>query len=108
MPLARETRDKLLGLIGDGFDLESGAAQLGVSPQTIRKDDRLMAEVGEAFKVGTAKLRARVFQSALDNNDLKILGQMLERRETEQKQLAVTTPGALNFDKFSDDQFSWR
>jgi hypothetical protein len=104
MALKAETKTKLLGLVKAGHDLESACAALNLSPGTIRKDKKLAGEIAEAFLVGTARLRARLFQSALDNNDTKILGQMLEQREAEQKQLAVSSPGQLDFGQFSDDE----
>jgi hypothetical protein len=100
--LKRETRAKLLGLVKAGHDIDSGCAALNLSPKSIRADEKLMAEVAEAFRIGTAKLRARLSQSALDNNDTEILGQMLEAREAEQAKMA----GSLDemVDKWSDTQ----
>lgn len=84
MALTRAIRDKLLGKIRGGHDLESACAALNLSPKTVRADEKLAGEIAEAFRTGTAKLRARVLQGALDNNDLRVLSQLLERREQEQ------------------------
>jgi hypothetical protein len=104
MALKAATKAKLLGLVRAGHDIESACASLNLSPSVVRKDEKLMIEVGEAFKIGTAKLRARLFQSALDNNDTRILGQMLERREAEQAAMAASETKRMDLSALSCEQ----
>jgi hypothetical protein len=90
--LTREDKAKLLAKVRAGHDLESACAELDVQPQVVRKDAALMDEVNEAFCTGTARLRARIFDGALKNGDLRILSLMLEERKAAQARIEVARP----------------
>jgi hypothetical protein len=104
MALVPDARAKLLGKIRAGHDLESACAVLNLQPQELCKDVKLMAEVNAAFKTGTSKLRARLLDGALKNNDLRVLSTLLEEREREQTRIAAEQPkGEPDIDKILED-----
>lgn len=99
-----EQRARLLKAVKLGHDLEAAAAQVEVPLAIVSGDVRLMAEVAEAYRGATAKLRAKLLEKALAANDPRTLADLLEEREQVQREMAASTPGKLDFSKFSHAQ----
>jgi hypothetical protein len=94
MALSRETKAKLLAKVRAGHDVESACAELSLKPEQVRRDAVLMEEIGEAFKTGTARLRARLLDGALKTNDLRVLSSLLEERQAAQLKAEAERPKA--------------
>jgi hypothetical protein len=84
MALRRDQRAKLLRALRSGHDLDGACAQIGLAPKVVRGDAKLMAEVSEAYHVGTSRLRAKLLEMTLSSNDARTLGQLLAQREAAQ------------------------
>jgi len=82
--ISKDDRKNLLAKLRDGHDLESAGAALGLSEGEIGiAKDKYGPEIAAAFKVGTARLRARIMDSALSNDNSAILLKLLELRGKE-------------------------
>ena len=78
-------RRELLKLIRSGLDVEAGAAKLGISMAEVRKGGaKLQRAINDSFALASARLRAKLLEGALDGNDMKLLSNILERREAAQ------------------------
>jgi hypothetical protein len=65
--------------------LEGASASLGLTEAQIElARNKYGAEISNAFKVGTARLRARLIELTLDNEDVNALARVLDKRETAQ------------------------
>jgi hypothetical protein len=83
--LSRAWREELLTKLRNGHDLEVAAAALGIDEKQIDAAGvKLAAEIGEAYKIGTARLRARIMESALSGDNAAVLMKLLEQREAAQ------------------------
>ncbi len=68
--LSKALREELLTKLRNGHDLEAAAAALGISEKQIdAAGAKLAAEIGEAYKICTARLRARIMESALSGDN---------------------------------------
>ena len=77
--------EKLLSLLRKGHDLEAACVSLKLTDAQVEgARDKYAAEIATAFKVGTAKLRARIMESALSSDNATILFRLLEAREASQ------------------------
>jgi hypothetical protein len=74
-------RERILSLVASGYDVEGAAAEAGAKMAAVREDKQLQAGLGEAFKVGTARLRAKLTAMALDGGDVRALERLLDYRE---------------------------
>jgi len=80
--LKKDDRENLLTKLRDGHDLESAGAALGLSEGEIGiAKDKYGTEMATAFKTGTARLRARIMDTALSDDNAAILLKLLEQRE---------------------------
>ena len=78
----------LLQMIRDGHDQEAAAAALGLSKEDLDAGgDELTAEISAAFAVGSARLRSKVMEGALTDEDNSVLLRLLEKREQRQQAL---------------------
>lgn len=88
--LSKDDRKNLLVKLRDGHDLESAGAALELSEGEIGiAKDKYATEIATAFKTGTARLRARIMDTALSDDNAAILLKLLEQRE---KQTDNTDP----------------
>ena len=80
--LSKIDRENLLTKLCDGHDLESAGAALELTEAQIGlARGKYGTEIAIAFKTGTGKLRAKIMQNALDDDDPAILLKLLEQRE---------------------------
>ena len=80
--LSKALREELLTKLRNGHDLEAAAAALGIGEKQIdAAGDKLAGEIGEAFKVGTSRLRSRLLELSLSNQDASALARLLDKRE---------------------------
>ena len=80
--LNKNDRENLLVKLKDGHDLESAGASLGLSGAQIDlARDSFGDEIATAFKTGTGKLKAKIMQNALDEDNSAVLLKLLEQRE---------------------------
>jgi hypothetical protein len=86
--ITAEVKAKLLGRVRAGYDVEAACSQVGLSPKVVQQDAALMAEVNEAYRIATAKLRAKLMDVALKGDDARILAQLLEKRDEAQLKMA--------------------
>ncbi len=88
--LPEEKRAELLARIADGHDVETACAALGITEEQIAEGgDNLKAEISGAFKTGTARLRSRLLETALDKQDVSALARLLDKREAIEKAQVV-------------------
>jgi hypothetical protein len=76
-----EVKAKLLAKVRSGLDVEAACSELGLSPKQVQQDETLMLEINDAYRIATAKLRARLMDVALKSDDARILAQLLEKRD---------------------------
>ncbi len=82
--LSKDDRESLLTKLKDGHDVESAGAGLGLSEAQIGlAQDKYGDEIASAFKTGTAKLRARIMETALSDDNSSVLLKLLEQREVQ-------------------------
>ena len=82
--LNKNDRERLLAKLQEGHDVESAGAALGLSDDQIRlARDKYGAEIATSFKTGTAKLRARIMETALSDDNSSVLLKLLEQREVQ-------------------------
>ena len=75
------TKKKLLARINAGMDGDSACAELGIPVSELTSaSKRFTAQIDEATRAGSARLRGRLFKSALSENDTKFLQDLLDRR----------------------------
>lgn len=74
------TRKKLLKLIEAGHAPEGAADSLNLDISVVNEEE-LRSEIDNALRVGTARLRSKVMELALEGGDVRALQIMLERRE---------------------------
>ena len=80
--LNKKDRENLLFKLRAGHDLESSGASLGLSGAQIDlARDSFGDEIAKAFKTGTGKLKAKIMQNALDEDNSAVLLKLLEQRE---------------------------
>jgi len=80
--LSKNDRESLLTKLRDGHDVDSAGAALGLSEGEIKLfKDRYGPDIDTAFATGTSRLRARIMESALSNDNTATLLKMLEQRE---------------------------
>ena len=80
--LNKKDRENLLFKLKDGHDLESAGASLGLSGAQIDlARDSFGEALAKAFKTGTGKLKAKIMQNALDEDNSAVLLKLLEQRE---------------------------
>lgn len=98
--LSEAQRNDLLARIADGHDVETACAALGISEdQIVAAGDELKAEISGAFKTGTARLRSRLLETALDKQDVGALARLLDKREAiEKAQVAEDADEMSNFE----------
>ncbi len=90
-PLSKAWREELLTKLRNGHDLEAAAAALGIGEKQIdAAGSKLAAEIGEAFKIGTSRLRSRLLELSLSNQDASALARLLDKRE---QQAEAVAPG---------------
>jgi hypothetical protein len=74
-------KKKLLERINAGMDSDSAAAELQIPVSELHKaSKRFAAQIDEATRAGSARLRGRLFKNALSENDSRYLESMLEKR----------------------------
>lgn len=85
--LSKKDKESLLTKLRDGHDLESAGAALGLTEGQIGvAQGKHGPEMVKAFKTGTARLRARIMEAALDDNNTATLLRLLEQREKQSEQ----------------------
>ncbi len=83
--LSKALREELLAKLCVGHDLQAAMANLSLTQRQIDSAGaKLAAEIGEAYKIGTARLRARIMESALSGDNAAVLMKLLEQREAAQ------------------------
>lgn len=83
----KKDMESLLTKLRDGHDVESAGAALGLSEGEIRiAKGKHGTEMATAFKTGTARLRARIMDTALTDDDSATLLKLLEKREKQASQ----------------------
>ncbi len=89
--LSRARREELLTKLRNGHDLEAAAAALGIGGKQIdAAGAKLAGEIGEAFKIGTSRLRSRLLELSLSNQDASALARLFDKRE---QQAEAVAPG---------------
>jgi len=71
--------------VGAGHDIETAASMAGVPLDEVQADAELIDEANRTFKAINARLRERLLKKALESDDVRLLADLLERRETEQE-----------------------
>ena len=80
--IKKADRENLLIKLRDGHDVESAAEALGLSEGQIGvAKGKYGAEIAAAFKIGTARLRDRIMETALADDNPAIMLKLLEQRE---------------------------
>ncbi len=86
MPSVRLSKDDLKSLLNklrDGHDAESAGAILGLSEAQVGlAKGKYGAEIAAAFRIGTGKLKGRVMDIGLSQDNASVLLKLLEQRET--------------------------
>ncbi len=83
--LSKALREELLAKLCVGHDLQAAMASLSLTQRQIDSGGaKLAAEISEAYKIGTARLRARIMESALSGDNAAVLMKLLEQREAAQ------------------------
>ncbi len=84
-------KKKLLARINAGMDADSACAELRISASEITNaSKRLSAQIDEAIRAGSARLRGRLFKNALRDDDTKYLQDLLDRRAQAGANQAIT------------------
>ncbi len=84
-------KKKLLTQIEAGMDSDSACAVLGISASEITNaSKRFAAQIDEAVRSGSARLRGRLFKNALRDDDTKYLQDLLDRRANAGANQAIT------------------
>ena len=74
-------KKKLLARINAGMDGDSACAELSIPVSELTNaSKRFAAQLGEATRAGSARLRGRLFKNALSEGDTKFLQDLLDRR----------------------------
>ena len=82
---------KLIAQIEAGMDSDSACAVLGIPASEITNaSKRFAAQISEAERAGSARLRGRLFKNALSANDTKFLQDLLDRRAQAGANQAIT------------------
>ena len=93
MPAIRVTkheRESLLKMLRAGHDVDSAGAVLGLTTGQMKVAmAQYQTQISQAFKTGTARLRAQIMDNALSDNNAPILLKLLEQRE---KETALSNP----------------
>jgi hypothetical protein len=76
-----EDRAKLLKLISDGHDPAAAVVALSLDVSVVNELE-FQSAIQEALRVGTAMLRGKVLELAINNGNVRALEKQLERRET--------------------------
>ena len=85
--LNKKDKESLLSKLQNGHDLESAGAALGLTEAQIEvAQGKYGNEIAAAFKTGTARLRARIMDTALTVDDSATLLKLLEKREKQASQ----------------------
>ncbi len=71
---------EFLKLVRNGHDPEAAVVALDLD-MSVLNDPELKPGIQEALRIGTARLRSKIMQLALDSNDVRALTQLLDRRE---------------------------
>ena len=87
--LSRARREELLTKLRNGHDLEAAAAALGIGEKQIdAAGSKLAGEIDQAFKIGTSRLRSRLLELSLSNQDASALARLLDKREQQAEAVA--------------------
>ena len=85
--LSKKEKESLLDKLRAGFDLVSAGASVGLSDAQIGvAQGKHGAAMDKAFETGTARLKAKIMQHALDTVNPAVLLKLLELREKESLQ----------------------
>ncbi len=89
--LSKALREELLTKLRNGHDLKAAAAALGIGEKQIdAAGSKLAGEIDQAFKIGTSRLRSRLLELSLSNQDASALARLLDKRE---QQAEAVAPG---------------
>jgi hypothetical protein len=92
MALTPTQKRKLLERISAGMDPDSSAAELGIPVSELtRASKRLAAQIGDAVREGSARLRGRLYRNALQLDDVKYLQDILNKRAEAAAAEPITT-----------------
>jgi hypothetical protein len=80
----------MVELVEGGLDVEAAAAEASVKMAEIHGDPELVAELEQAYRTATARLRGRLLHRVLAGDDDKLLAAALDRREQAQADMAAT------------------
>ena len=81
--LSKALREELLTKLRNGHDLEAAAAALGIGEKQI---DAAGAKL--AAEIGTSRLRSRLLELSLSNQDASALARLLDKREQQAEAVA--------------------
>lgn len=85
--ISTKEKESLLTKLKDGHDVGSAGAVLGLTEGQIGlAQGKFVSEIDAAFKTGTARLRARIMDTALTVDDSATLLKLLEKREKQASQ----------------------
>lgn len=76
-------RATFLKHVSAGHDIDTAASMAGLALDEVQADDDLIEEANRTFKAINARLRERLLKKALESDDVRLLADLLERRETE-------------------------
>lgn len=80
--LSKAQREELLGKLRNGHDVEAASAALEITENQIKASgSKLAADIAAAYRTGTARLRARLLELSLTNEDASALARLVDRRE---------------------------
>jgi hypothetical protein len=84
-------KKKLLARINAGMDGDSACADLGIPViELTNASKRFAAQIDEATRAGSARLRGRLFKNALAGDDTKYLQDLLDKRANASADQTVT------------------
>jgi hypothetical protein len=90
IPLAK--RLELLKYLDRSHELDGACLLAGVSEEAVRADAKLMAEVAEAFRRASSRLREKAVGIALESKNAGLLDRILNHRSEELARLKASAP----------------
>ena len=80
--LTKALRTALLDKLSNAHDIDSSCAALGVTEAQLEAGGaQLERDIDAAYRRGTSKLRARLLELSLSNQDANVLSKLVDKRE---------------------------
>ena len=80
--LTKALRTALLDKLRNGHDIDSSCLALGITEAQLEAGGAALAkETAKAYRTGTSRLKARLLELSLSNQDANVLSKLVDKRE---------------------------